>query len=200
MRAGSFQSSLAGGLGLLLLVTTPARAGDALMDSSPFLPASAAPAAATTEGPIEFHGILATADGERFSIYSPSTKSATWVGLNEKGKPFVVRSHQTVNSNDQITVDYQGRSMVLALKAPKIASQAIPAAPAPGLGPNGGMQMVNAPAVQAAPAALPAGASLDEWAAEVQRRRALRQQAPATPAPASPPVAPGGPAGAATQR
>jgi len=200
MRAGSFQSSLAGGLGLLLLVTTPARAGDALMDSSPFLPAGAAPAAATTEGPIEFHGILATADGERFSIYSPSTKSATWVGLNEKGKPFVVRSHQTVNSNDQITVDYQGRSMVLALKAPKIASQAIPAAPAPGLGPNGGMQMVNAPAVQAAPAALPAGASLDEWAAEVQRRRALRQQAPATPAPASPPVAPGGPAGAATQR
>jgi hypothetical protein len=53
---------------------------------------------------------------------------------------------------------------------------------------------VVAPAVQGNPPNLPAGASLDEWAAEVQRRRLLRQQQQpgqpganvAAPAPAAP--------------
>ncbi len=197
MRAGIFQSKLTGGLGLLLVMAVTVRAESSLMDASPFLPVGAAPAAATTEGPIEFHGYLATADGERFSIYSPSTKTATWVGLNESGRTFVVRSHKIVNSTDQITVDYQGRSLVLALKAPKIASMANSAAPAFGQPP--GLPLVQAPAVQTTPPALPAGASLDEWAAEVQRRRALRQQAPGQPAPAPQPAR-GGPAAGGTQK
>jgi hypothetical protein len=196
MRAGYFQSKLTGGLGLLLIAAAMARGEGGLMDSSPFLPAGAAPAAVATDGPIEFHGYLATAEGEKFSIYSPATKTAMWVGLNEKGRPFVVRSHKTVNSTDQITVDYQGQSLVLALKAPKIAALAVSASPV--FGPNGGMPLVTAPAVQTPPPSLPAGASLDEWAAEVQRRRALRQQTPAQTVPA--PVAPAPAAPGATQR
>jgi hypothetical protein len=140
------------------------------------------------EGSIEFHGFLAAGESERFSIYNPATKTATWVGLNEAGQPFRVRAHKIVGGNtDQITVEYQGRTLVLALKAPKIIAFTLPTTPA--FGPTFAAAPAAAPAVQGTPPALPAGASLDEWAAEVQRRRALRQQA--TPATSSPPAAPG---------
>ena len=176
MRARILKSWLSGGPGLLLAATVavaaPADADRAI--PSPFLPPGGAPAAAaTTHGAIEYHGYMATAGGERFSIYDTAKKSATWVGLNERGSPFVVRSHRLVGgSTDQITVDYQGASMVLALKEAKITSVTLPNQAVFGLRP----ELVPAPGP--APAgSLPVGASLDEWAAEVQRRRALRQQA-----------------------
>ncbi len=201
MRVCVFQSRLLGGIGLLLATAVLARAEVGAALSSPFLPAGGAPVAAvTTNGSIEYHGYMATPTGERFSIYNTTKKTATWVGLNERGNPFVVRSHHLVGSGaDQITVEYQGSSLVLALKEARIL--AVAAAPVLGVPP--GMAPVTAPAVAGNPPNLPAGASLDEWAAEVQRRRVLRQQptppagtpaapAPATPAPsqgASPPAA-----------
>lgn len=191
MRVCVFQSRLLRGLGLLLVMTAVARADADLALPSPFLPAGGAPStAAATNGPIEYHGYMVTSDGERFSIYNTAKKTATWVGLNERGNPFVVRLHRLVGgSTDQITVDYQGGPVVLALKEAKIVSVAVPAVPAFGspqrILPGG----VTAPAVQGTPSNLPAGASLDEWAAEVQRRRLLRQQPAAQPgAPASSPA------------
>jgi hypothetical protein len=190
MRADTFQFRFPGRLCWLLLMAGSARADTALMDASPFLPAGASVAPVAAEGSIEFHGYLATGEGERFSIYNPATKTATWVGLNEAGRPFLVRAHKIVGSDtDQITVEYQGRTLVLALKAAKITAVTLPVMPAfgpPPFAPAPGA----APAVQGTPPALPAGASLDDWAAEVQRRRALRQQA--TPATSNPPPAPGG--------
>ena len=181
MRMCVFQSRMLGGIGLLLAATALARAEAGLAFSSPFLPAGGAPVAAvTTNGSIEYHGYMATPNGERFSIYNTAKKTATWVGLNDRGNPFVVRAHRLGGGGtDQITVEYQGSSMVLALKEAKIASVAAPVAPVFGAPP--GLAPVPAPAAQGTPPNLPAGASLDEWAAEVQRRRQLRQQ-PTPPA------------------
>ncbi len=127
MRARAFSSRYLGFLGLLL--TTVASAA-ALEMSSPFLPASGPPSntVITTGAPIELHGYMMTPEGEKFSIYDPAKKSATWVKVNEKGYPFVVRSYKVENSTDQITVDYQGSTLTLALKQSKIA----PATQAPG--------------------------------------------------------------------
>jgi hypothetical protein len=203
MLARVFKSRLSGSLGLLLIMALVARAETSPVQTSPFLPADASSSpAVSAEGPIEFHGYLATPGGERFSIYNTARKTATWVGLNEKGGQFVVRSHRVVGGNtDQITVEYQGSTLTLALKSPKIAAAPIPAAPIFGQ-PLGMIPTGNAPVVQGNAPNLPAGASLDEWAAEVQRRRALRQQSappgsPAPPAPGQQPVQGGPDAGAA---
>ncbi|MES1166863.1 MAG: hypothetical protein ABUL68_02575, partial [Pseudomonadota bacterium] len=123
MRTALFRFRLLPGLGLVLAAAGGLR-GAALDMGSPFLPSSGVPAAAapTTSAPIELHGYMVTPEGEAFSIYDPSKKSAAWVRVNETGYPFVVRSHKTVNSTDQITVDYQGSTLTLALKQSKIAS------------------------------------------------------------------------------
>jgi hypothetical protein len=178
---------LCAGLGWLLVLASAVEAADAgLMAPSPFLPAgSASTAAAATGGPIEFHGYMVLAGGERFSIYDTAKKKATWVGLNEKGNQFVVRSYRVVGGRtDQITVDYAGGTLVLSLKEGKTTAVAAPMIPILGRTPV--LSGVVAPAVQSTPPNLPAGASLEEWAAEVQRRRALRQQSgvpPDSPAP-----------------
>lgn len=200
MHSSIFQCRRPAGLGLSLLLTIAAaglRAESTVAISSPFLPPGApAPAANAGGGPIEYHGYMVAPDGsERFSIYSTSKKTATWVGLNDKSGPYLVRAHRLIGSStDQITVEYQGSSLVLALREAKTISVAVPkiqTAPVP-LVP--GATSVVAPAVAGNPPNLPAGASLDEWAAEVQRRRQLRQQQTNPPAA---PVAPAARANAA---
>jgi hypothetical protein len=208
MHPSIFQCRRPAGLGLtLLLILAGTAAGlrgeSAVAISSPFLPpGAAAPAATPNGGPIEYHGYMVTPDGgERFSIYSTSKKTATWVGLNDAGGPYLVRSHRLIgNTTDQITVDYQGSSLVLALKEAKTISVATPKLPTPVPFVSGATSAA-APAVAGNPPNLPAGASLDEWAAEVQRRRQLRQQQSNQPAaPVATPAARANPAPAAGQR
>jgi hypothetical protein len=194
MRPSSLPIRFCSIVGLLAVTVPVVRAEPGLVSPSPFLAAGSEPSApAAAGGPIEFHGYMVLAGGERFSIYDTAKKKASWVGLNEKGNTFVVRSYRVVaGKTDQITVEYQGNTLVLSLKEGKTTAIAAPAAPILG---RPIVPTVVAPAVQTTPPNLPAGASLEEWAAEVQRRRALRQQnaaAPDTPPPGSGQPAPQG--------
>jgi hypothetical protein len=110
----------------LMLGAVPLRAVPDITADSPFLPPSngAAPAAITEGAAIELHGIMTTSDGTSFSIYDTAKKSAQWVRVNQAGSPFVVRSHNVVDGNDEVKVDYQGSSLTLALKTPKIGAMA----------------------------------------------------------------------------
>jgi len=188
MRTVLFHPRILPGLGLMLAAAGGMR-GAALDMGSPFLPSSGVAAVApTTSAPIELHGYMVTPEGEAFSIYDPSKKSAAWVKVNETGYPFVVRSHKTVNSTDQITVDYQGSTLTLALKQSKIASaaQAGGMGAVPGFagrggggfgGPRGG-----GPPGQAAAQTVPTAEEatrLQAAAADFQQRQAQRQQAQA---------------------
>jgi hypothetical protein len=164
-----------------------------LAPASPFLPPNAAGAAAGAggpAGPIELRGIMATPDGYAFCIYDSAKKKDVWIGMNESGHDFVVRSSDP--GSDSIKVDYQGRTLRLTLKAPRVAS----AGPANAAGP---------PAVQrdlapGAPNLNPGEEQkrLDAVAQEVRRRRQEREKAaqetqngqtPPAPAPAPPPPA-----------
>jgi hypothetical protein len=104
----------------LALAAVPARAD--LAGASPFLPANAtaAGAAAGPSGPIELRGVMSTPDGLAYCIYDTAKKRDVWVGLNESGHDFVVKSADA--TSDSISVQYQGRSMKLTLRTAKVAS------------------------------------------------------------------------------
>ena len=161
-----------------ITVALPARAQ--LAAHSPFLPQQGSATAPTTGAPLEFGGYLDTPTGERlFRLKDPARKSSEWVKLNEKSPSLGVVAKQFDEANDTLTIDYQGQSLTLAKKEAKILSagnvpQVMPA-PMPVAGTN------VAPAVTQSVVVNPTQADeqrrLEAVAAEVARRRALREQA-----------------------
>jgi hypothetical protein len=107
-----------------------------------------------------------------FSIYDPTRHSSTWTGLNDTSHEFIVRSYDA--ERDAVTVDFQGRSLNLALKTAKVASAPV-IAPQP-TPPAGSPQPVGGPVVLN-PTPADEQRRLEAIAAEVNRRRMIRQQA-----------------------
>jgi hypothetical protein len=171
-------------LAALAAGTAAARAD--LAQSSPFLPANAADtgAQAGAGGPIELRGVMSTSEGTEYCIYDTVKRSSAWVGLNEAGNGFMVKSADP--AGDSVTVAYQGRTMKLVLRTAKVASA----------GPGMVVQAANPSAVTQTVVLNPTAADeqrrLDAVAAEVRRRRQEREKA-AQEALASP----NGPGGAA---
>ncbi len=141
---------------------------------SPFLPPeTTSEAAPTPDAPIELRGIMTAGDSVMFSIYDTATRSSTWVRLNQTGSGFIVRSYD--ESRDTITVDHGGRTITLALKTAKVASAPV-AAPQPVVVAPNVPQPVTGPVVLN-PTPADEQRRLEAIAAEVNRRRQLRQQA-----------------------
>ena len=169
----------------ILLLVCPMLAGaslswavslDDLVQKSPFLPGDQAGAvvAPTENALVEFRGMIATKDGVLFGLYDRTKQTGAWVRKDDKSADFLVRSYD--QSNDMVSVDYQGQKFNLTLSSSKIGAAA-PSAPMP---------------VQAGPGQSPvpvAAARVDDQrrlesiAAEVRRRRALRQGAASGVAP-----------------
>jgi hypothetical protein len=168
----SFLSSV--GLALLLLSSTNAITLDGLTSNSPFVAQSAVgvPTANPETASLEFRGVIASRDGTVFGFYDRARNQGGWVRQNEAGAEFNVLAYDAANA--VVTVDYQGKKLSLALSAAKIetvAPSAIPLAIAAPLG---------APAAPTIAAANPNDQrKLEAIAAEVRRRRALRQSPPA---------------------
>ena len=93
-----------------------------LAQASPFLPSNMADSAskAGTAGPVELRGVMSTAQGNEYCIYDTVKKSSAWVGLNETGNAYVVKSADP--EGESVTVEFQGRTMKLVLRAAKVAS------------------------------------------------------------------------------
>lgn len=195
MKTSRFLCAAGFGFSLQVLVSS----GATLVMQSPFLPAPGSVAAAPAENaPIELRGI----QGSRFCIYDTARKTSVWVGLNEKGYDFVIKSQDA--AKDTVTIEQGGRTFPLKLRDAKIAAGPAMAMPMPGpgapavAGPNPVTQNVvlnPTPADEAK--------RLEDTVSEIQRRRALREQAQQTVAggqatPANPPApqnvtpAPGG--------
>lgn len=154
---------------------------------SPFLPPDAPAAVAGTAAqgaPVEFRGVVVMGGRQRFNFFDPARKQSVWIGLDEPGTPYRVTAYD--DARESVTVEVEGRVLALTLEKTKIASSpppgnvpmagAVPAvagAPAPGV-----------PPVVLNPTAADEAKRLEAIAAEVRRRRALRQQGgAATPAP-----------------
>jgi hypothetical protein len=156
---------------------------DGLVAESPFVlkQAEDAAPAATENATVEFRGMIATKEGIFFGLYDRAKNLGAWVRQDDKGADFKVSNYDA--AGDLITVDYQGQKFTLPLSSSKIGA----AAPTP-------LPVVNATPVPGNPVtAVPGARSSDQQrlesvAAEVRRRRALRQAAAtgaaAQPAPA----------------
>jgi hypothetical protein len=146
-----------------------AAAAEPLAADSPFLPPGMQEGTAQQQDDptqLELRGVMATASGQRlYCIYDPVKKSADWSGVGQKGFSFVVKSADP--ERDAVTLEASGRSLVLVLRQAKVMAMV------------GVMRTVPIDIGMGGPSVLPAdqAARLQAIAAEVARRRMLRQQA-----------------------
>jgi hypothetical protein len=160
------------------------RAAPPIASRSPFLPPESAPVEKNEAGAatLEFRGFVDVGGGKQFRLFDPAKKQAAWVRLNERSSEFeaVVRQHN--EGEESVSVEHQGRTVTLAMRKAKIvADTAAPAAmPPAGVAPAGPAITVT-PAVTQTVMVNPSPADeqrrLEAVAAEVNRRRALREQA-----------------------
>ena len=152
-----------------------------LAAKSPFMaPQAAAVSAPVTKGPLEFVGYIATSEGVRFRLFDPAKKAGAWVTLNEKNPELDVLVKQHDVQQKTLLIEYQGRTITLAERESKVvssgsAAQMSPPPPMPAPAPT------VAPAVTQSVVLNPSPADeqrrLEAVAAEVARRRAMREQA-----------------------
>jgi hypothetical protein len=159
-----------------------------LAAASPFLPSNMAGTAAAggpTE-PVELRGIMSTPQGTAYCIYDTAKKTSAWVGLNESGNDFVVKSADP--ASDAVTVALQGRDIKLVLRTSKVSSAGSGSA----FPPPGNPALASSVVVNPTPG--DEQRRLDAVASEVRRRRQEREKAaqnlqngaPGAPAPTVP--------------
>lgn len=156
-----------------------------LASRSPFQPApvpgAAAPAADT---PLEFGGYLDTPDQGRLYrilVKDPAKKAGVWVKLNERSPELDVVVKQHDDDQQTLTVEHGGKTLTLAEKKSKIvssgsAAHAMPP-PMPVPMPASNVPPAVTQAVVLNPTPADEQRRLEAVAAEVARRRALREQA-----------------------
>lgn len=160
------------------LFATALRAGPALSLQSPFLP-SQAEAAAVSTPELEFVAYIAAPDGPRYRIMDPARKTTTWVQLNQRDPELDVLAKRHDADQDLLFVEFHGRPLTLPMRRSRIGA-------AGGARPGA--------KTTAAVSRADAQQQLENLAAAVAQRRALREQAATTasgpaPTPASSPPA-----------
>jgi hypothetical protein len=169
--------------GLLALVSVllagATHAGAQLAAKSPFLPMQGAGGAAPTAGaPLEYRGTMQTAQGIKARIVDPAHRAGAWLLVNERDPSFDFVVKQIDTERDTVTVEYQGQTITLAQHLAKVASAGAPQNFAVGA-PNPAANMP--PAITQSVVVNPTPADeqrrLEAVAAEVARRRQLREQA-----------------------
>jgi hypothetical protein len=154
-------------LGSLTAVVTSAVEGDlnSLLQNSPFESGSRSANDSKSNEPLEFRGVLTESGVAYFSIYETSTSRSAWVQLNEESfRDYTAKRYDW--ENRQLTIEYQGRDLVLSLAADS--------SPAPIATPAVATTTTDATATKPT---ISEAQKLNNIAAEIKRRRALRQQA-----------------------
>ncbi len=112
------------------LMTLPSVAGangttdmlHSLLSNSPFgRPETSSPASPAQEQPIEFRGLLMENGTRLFSLFQISSRRSLWVKLNDPMSGLTVTAYDEEHTS--VTVDYQGRSLTLALKRSRAQAQ-----------------------------------------------------------------------------
>lgn len=164
-------------LGLILSASITSAASislDGLVTNSPFMPQreeTPETPMVTENAAVEFRGMIATKDGVLFGLYDRTKNIGAWVGQDDASAEFKVSGYD--EAADTVTVEYQGQRLTLPLSSAKVGS----AAPSPlpvvrNNGSQGGGRVNAVPGSR-----VDDRRRLESVAAEVRRRRALRQAA-----------------------
>lgn len=155
---------------LLFILGGTAHGGplDNLTSNSPFAPMAGVAIGSSDALPLEFRGMFVDAGETFFSIFDPATRTSLWVELNETGNGFTLRSYD--ESKQSVTAEFKGRMLTLVLKKAPMVSTAPGAVPMPsaGAGPPIPNATSGSPAEEAG--------RMAAVAAEIRRRRELRQR------------------------
>jgi hypothetical protein len=164
-------------LGALVLLGAPlllAQSG-----RSPFLPpdAQAAPVAAD-DAPLQFIGFFGEGENMRYCVYDPARRRSVWLRAGDADGPIQLQSFDAENRT--VNVVHQGQSLTLKLQSAKVAQGGGggggTVGPLPVAGAQaGGNPLVNTVVTNPTPA--DEARRLEAVAAEVRRRRAMRQAA-----------------------
>ena len=163
-----------------------------LATHSPFLPVPGSAAAASTEASlIELRGVMALGNVVQYYIYDTAKGKGTWVKPEEQGNGFVIKGQNS--TKESVTVEQGGRTFNLPMREAKVASSGQAVMPLPVPAAPGGPNLVTQ-SVVLSPTPADEQKRLDDVAAEVRRRRALRDaQGPAQPSAQAPAPAPNAP-------
>lgn len=187
-------------LAFVLAAAGPARAQ--LVSKSPFESARSGSAAApTANAPLEFLGYLEVGQGPQFRLHDPATKQSVWVGLNERNKDLDVLVKQHGREDDTLTVEHRGAVHTLPIRKAKVVSGGpVTAGVPPPVAVQSNVPAAVTQSVVVNPTPADEARRLDSVAAEIARRRALRNQAEQTVSqPQAAPPAPPAPANMAPQ-
>lgn len=143
-----------------------------LVKLSPFLPPVTADAPVNQAAPLQYDGWIESPEGRRFYVYDPAKKTGKFLKVGESDSDLDVTLKQYAEEHESITVAHAGQTLTLPVRSPKVLSGG--AAPIPHVG------IAPVPASPAAPAGT--AQQLDAIAAEIARRRQMREQSPSTPA------------------
>lgn len=161
--------------GVLGGVLVCATGGAQPLARSPFLPPNTPAETALTvteNASLQFVGQLGEGDGAMYSVFNPSTRRSVWLRVGEETETFSLQSYDA--DTETVRVVQGGQVVTLRLGTAKAAAGggAVAAGPLPMVGGNA---LTNTVRMNPTPA--DEARRLEAVAAEVRRRRALRQQA-----------------------
>ncbi len=152
-----------------------------LASNSPFMGPQASGPGPTQGAPLEYRGYMVTREGTQYVIYDPARKARAFLKLNERDGNLDVLVKQFDASNDMLTIEYQGRTITLEERKGKIVSSgnaaAMPQPQMPQQQPPPNVMPAVTQSVVVNPTPAEEQRRLEAVAAEVSRRRALREQA-----------------------
>jgi hypothetical protein len=152
-----------------------------LLKVSPFLPPQSAQNAPTPNAQLEYRGIMQMGDVQQYRVVDTTRKVGTWlkVGERDANLDLVIKQHDA--TNESVTVERGGQTLTLPIKSAKIISSgnAMALMPPPAPMPPPGSNVSPAVISTVVPNPTPADEQrrLEAVAAEVARRRAMREQA-----------------------
>jgi hypothetical protein len=136
---------------------------------SPFVFPEAAAETARREQVLEFDGFVSTPAGTEFIVLDKARKARAWLRLNQRNSDFDLVARKYDAENATLTVERGGGVEVLPMRRPKIISGGAPVPYRP-------VSVAPLPSTPPPTTAVASAQALEQVVADVQARRAAREQ------------------------
>jgi hypothetical protein len=164
---------------LLALTGIGRAAGAQLPAQSPFASPESAPVAPKPEQMLEFDGFATTSAGIAYVVHDKARKARAWLTLNRRDKDLGLLAKSYDPQQETLTVEQAGVVQTLPMRRARILSAGAPPVvrPLSFAPPVSAPPVVNPAQLPPATATATSARALEQVVADVQARRAAREQA-----------------------